>query len=503
MSKKVYCKYCGRELENGKCFCDEFIAEFAVRQSKNKNLPMRKIICDTCGSKVDADALYCPYCGLPTNVDGKITNLQKELRGENALDVIDVYKEDFKKAKTKNGGVSLSFLLMLSITMFIIGTVFGYTVLPSVRKFIGDVKIMLTLSKDNANENTESSTDLENNSSENTIEPTSIVNEEKATEDYNNSTPDKDSVDVNDNNAEDNEIDNSAHNDNKNNAAKPSTQSNASQKKSTESNTEKRVYRDEWVTINGDTYAYDSNGNMIRATWVNETDANGKPNSYYFKGDGKLATDTWIDDTYYVGSDGAMYKSCQTPDGDYVDSNGQIIEETEDETNLIEVDTSSPIQYAEPNSNAETISNTQTSAVAGKITGVEATKKYPLYVDKITRVTEQVSSGSKKCNLIYYVPVFKGSNEEEVAKVNESFNHAFKVTFDDLIKKQILSQSTLPKSVVFDEVRQQKISQTQIQINISGRMTQDSSALNQKLKYRFIYDRKSETMTKVEIIPNS
>lgn len=82
-SKEVYCKYCGLELEKGRCNCDDFLLS-----QKNIKVYESKIHCDTCEKEIDADANYCPYCGLPIYVDGDKETLQKELRGEFADDVL-------------------------------------------------------------------------------------------------------------------------------------------------------------------------------------------------------------------------------------------------------------------------------------------------------------------------------------------------------------------------------------------------------------------------------
>lgn len=47
---------------------------------------------------------------------------------------------------------------------------------------------------------------------------------------------------------------------------------------------------------------------------------------YYFEGSGYMAANKWIDGTYYVGADGAMYVNTTTPDGYQVDANGAWIQ---------------------------------------------------------------------------------------------------------------------------------------------------------------------------------
>ena len=97
MSREKYCKFCGRELDEGKCFCNAFL----LSQNKEKKSKKEKIyiVCDTCKAKVENDSNYCTNCGLPIHANGKIEKLQKELEGLNAPDVIEVYgiKESKKK----------------------------------------------------------------------------------------------------------------------------------------------------------------------------------------------------------------------------------------------------------------------------------------------------------------------------------------------------------------------------------------------------------------------
>ena len=124
-----YCRYCGRELELGRCYCDEFIAS----KSKPKDKTRAKI-CDTCKSTVDADSVYCPYCGMPLLIDGNNKELQKELRGDNAKDVVKVYA---KEMKTKNTFLfPLSFVVSISVTTLLVGILFGYLIVPEIKKVI-------------------------------------------------------------------------------------------------------------------------------------------------------------------------------------------------------------------------------------------------------------------------------------------------------------------------------------------------------------------------------
>ena len=60
MKSKIYCKYCGLELENNKCSCDNFKNKLSKNFDENNN-NSKRIICDTCGKTNDSDAVYCEY----------------------------------------------------------------------------------------------------------------------------------------------------------------------------------------------------------------------------------------------------------------------------------------------------------------------------------------------------------------------------------------------------------------------------------------------------------
>lgn len=145
--REKYCKYCGRDLEFGRCTCDEFVLH-ANEKDKNinsKNSP--SAVCDTCKRKIDADSIYCPYCGLPVKVNSNLTNLQKELRGENAKDVIDVYA---KEMKPKDKFLfPLSFVFAISTTTLLIGILFGYIVIPGIKNTLTDFSFRQQAAEEN------------------------------------------------------------------------------------------------------------------------------------------------------------------------------------------------------------------------------------------------------------------------------------------------------------------------------------------------------------------
>lgn len=77
----------------------------------------------------------------------------------------------------------------------------------------------------------------------------------------------------------------------------------------------------EWLTINGKEYWFDSNQYMatgwrqfVGGIW------------YYFKNDGSLAKSQWVQNSqgqwFYVGTNGEMLKNTTTPDGFYVNASG-------------------------------------------------------------------------------------------------------------------------------------------------------------------------------------
>ncbi|MBR4313637.1 MAG: hypothetical protein IKP66_01855 [Lachnospiraceae bacterium] len=135
--KKIYCKFCGLELEKGSCHCEQFLNAYNKKVKETK-------ICDTCDKKIDEDAEFCPYCGIPQNVNGNIKALQKELRGENAVDVLEVYRKEGlkkgskKKKKKKSKAVILASLAII-FTMMLIS--FFTFLLPIIKQRIADEKL--------------------------------------------------------------------------------------------------------------------------------------------------------------------------------------------------------------------------------------------------------------------------------------------------------------------------------------------------------------------------
>ena len=82
----------------------------------------------------------------------------------------------------------------------------------------------------------------------------------------------------------------------------------------------------EWQTINGKEYWFDSNQYMatgwrqfVGGIW------------YYFQPDGSLAKNAWVQNSagqwFYVGSTGEMLRNTTTPDGNYVNADGVWVQQ--------------------------------------------------------------------------------------------------------------------------------------------------------------------------------
>ena len=78
---------------------------------------------------------------------------------------------------------------------------------------------------------------------------------------------------------------------------------------------------DTWQEIDEKWYFFNQDGYM-QTGWVQCEE-----NWYYCNLNGSLATDQWIGEMYYVGSDGAMYVNTTTPDGREVDETGKLVAE--------------------------------------------------------------------------------------------------------------------------------------------------------------------------------
>ena len=72
------------------------------------------------------------------------------------------------------------------------------------------------------------------------------------------------------------------------------------------------------ITIRGEQYAFDANGYMVANNWVHAPGYGW----HYCTGSGAIATNQWVGN-YYVGSDGVMLTNTWTPDGYWVDEDGE------------------------------------------------------------------------------------------------------------------------------------------------------------------------------------
>lgn len=417
MSKKKYCKFCGLELEKDVCTCDDFALKKDIVSSHYKT-------CDTCGKKIDFDSKFCEYCGLPTDVDGNIVKLKKELRGENAIDVIKFYKEKDKDVKKANYSFPFSFVFSVALTMLVVGIGFGYFLRPVIKRMIDDYNIKKMLNAPDTSE------------TDNLMQYKSIYEEETV--------------------VETSEVMVEPH--------------------------------DKWVKVDGYYYCYDDEGLPVIDDWVTEVDEDGNEQKFYFDVDGKLVVNSWIDGEYYVGSDGAMLRDTDTPDGAHVDEDGRVLLMGGEEVSVV---TETFVYYEAPNEKAETKASTQKSSTSGEIKGVDPEKKYELYVKSIRGVRDTITKGDLKCNLIYYIPVMDGASEREVKNINEKLEEAFNEKFIALVRDYAIHSIDLPKSITFNIVEQRTLNSNRMNILIHGRLT-PRKGLSEKLKFRFVYDRKSK-----------
>lgn len=424
--KKIYCKYCGLELENGKCSCKSF-----AKESVSTNLTKGVKICDTCKKAVDKDSVYCPYCGLPLNINGNIQSLQDELAGKNAKDVMKVYfgekKNIIKKVRSNFSDRTWALTIVLVVLLSIFSIM--YFVMPYINKSSNNTEMSEYLKNDESVESIISNTyDIENSSREDTIQP--IINKKEG-----------------------------------------------------------------WVMNDGFYYSFDENGDPVVDDWVLAKDENGNEEYYYFDIDGKLVVNSWIDGEYYVGADGVMLRDQATPDGAYVDENGKVVV---NDTEGVRVTKETKVYYESPYSTETKAASTQRSQNSGDIKGVDPEKTYQIYVKSINQRRDKVAKGEDKCNITYYVPTVDGVDEREIERMNEALKEAFTGEFMEKLKDRIRSVGELPKSVTFNTVEQRNVTNQRIVLIIHGTVV-PRKGLKEKIKYRFVYDRKSRQLMITEI----
>lgn len=86
---------------------------------------------------------------------------------------------------------------------------------------------------------------------------------------------------------------------------------------------DKSYAANEWMTINGEEYWFDSNGYMATGWRQYSNDA-----WYYFRSSGAMAKNYWAQNNgkwFYMGADGSMLKNTTTPDGYQVGADGAWI----------------------------------------------------------------------------------------------------------------------------------------------------------------------------------
>ena len=84
-----YCKYCGKELVRHKCDCSRF--------NSNKTKKVAKLVCDSCGKKIEDDSEFCKYCGMP--IGNIVLSDDEMLKNNNVIDIFFENGDNNKKLK--------------------------------------------------------------------------------------------------------------------------------------------------------------------------------------------------------------------------------------------------------------------------------------------------------------------------------------------------------------------------------------------------------------------
>lgn len=422
--KKNYCEFCGLELENGLCNCEEFIQSHATKKRIREDA-----ICDTCKKRISSSASYCPYCGIPIAVNGHIEELQEDLKGSNAVDVLSYYREEDKKKKHgRTMEIRVSVVVLMSLVIILLMSIVTASVLvPYIKKRIADEELRRMLENDKPDYNLVANPNAESLSDETTKQPVLSL-------------------------------------------------------------------KDMWVRQDGYFYAFDKNGDPVIEDWVTEVDEDGNEKKYYFDVDGRLVVNSWIDGEYYVGSDGAMLKDQDTPDGAHVDEDGRVILTGGEE---VPVERETYVYYESPNSKETVEATNQKSSTTGEIKGVDPTKTYQLYVKNIYQERETIYRGDDRCNIVFFVPILAGANEKEVNTANEALKAKFAEFKEELINMAKTS-GELPKSITFTTIEQRNVTSNRMNLLTNGKLI-PRKGLNEKKKFRFVYDRKSKTVMMADI----
>ena len=415
-----YCKICGLELEDN--FCDN--RHDTLIKFGNK-------ICDSCGKKIDEDSIYCSYCGMPQTVNGHIKKLQDELKGTNAIDVIEYYEKenkDRKHGKNRTASIITTFLTII-LVIVIVFISFSSIIIPLIKKEISDYQLKKML------ENAETFEEIP----ETTYRDVPITTEE---------------------------------------STQPTIE-----------------LKGKWVKSDGYYYAYDESGDLVVDDWVTETDEDGEEKKYYFDEDGRLVVNSWIDAEYYVGADGVMLKNQSTPDGAFVDEDGRVVLQSINEDSI---ERETYVYYENSNSKDEVSATTVKSNSSGEIRGVDANKQYELYVKNIKQYNDTVVKGNLSCNITYFMPIIAGVSDREVNKINQAMVDCFENKFAGQLRNMALSYTELPRSITLNTVQQRNVTSNKMNILLQGRII-PRSGLNEKKKFRFVYDRKSGQLVMTDI----
>lgn len=78
--KTVFCKNCGKEIDEQAAFCNYCgTATDMVPQVK------KTVICKHCGNEIDSEATFCNHCGLATDMFQKVEFPQKPQKEEDVI----------------------------------------------------------------------------------------------------------------------------------------------------------------------------------------------------------------------------------------------------------------------------------------------------------------------------------------------------------------------------------------------------------------------------------
>ena len=442
--KKNYCEFCGQELEHGRCDCkglDNLIKKGVNIYNRQKKK------CLYCKSTMYVDSNFCPNCGMPNdNINVFDEKLQKELMGEEKINLSHINEEEIKKRKSiierqLNQALKIKILLLIIIVLLSLILIFKY-IIP----FAKDMMFNMRFSREVAMH------DMEDEDDESIIEP-------------------------------------SESGDNKN-----------------ETKTENR-YKSEWIRKDGNFYAFDENGDPIVDEWVEEKDEKtGVISKYYFDIEGKLVTNSWVNNEYYVASDGRMLTNTYTPDGVRVDKDGRAVLETsatipptttrEKKTEATVLVYDSPLDDGSVIGveDSNVINNQASSAAsnAGTIKG-NIDKSADLYISSLKSYTTTTEKNGNTVNLKYYYPVVKGKDATEVKELNDLYKKYFETEFKSLLSNYIDDYQEDVASLTLNTVEQMTINKNRYWIKLTGKLIK-ANGKSVTIRYRVRYHRDTQVI---------